>query len=191
MFSCTFRSDFGESVGKKNVRKKARFLKDEDVNGIKLVYGPFVQKLKIKLREMRGYYLGLKSELYISFPLSHHRPLNKKTIGHFKKRRYVVAPKPLGVHYLLYVTRSGQVLMQNATEQIFKFDRKRAPQLLPARTILEGIVVRKIVRDAATEDEAQGKLTFVIMDTILCGGKSLSHRSIRKRIAYIKVYWNV
>jgi len=82
------------------------------------------------------------------------------------------------------------VLMQNATEQIFKFDRKRAPQLLPARTILEGIVVRKIVRDVATEDEAQGKLTFVIMDAILCGGKRLSHRSIRKRIAYIKVYWN-
>jgi len=139
-------------------------MKDQDVNGIQLVDEPFVQKLKIKLREMRGYYLDLQSELYVYFPLSHHRPLSKKTIGHFKRRYHTWYHPNLSACIMCSTSLlSGQVLMQNATEQIFKLDMKHVPQLLPGylgvycSNTVSGILVQTTCKHVS-EDEQQEKI---------------------------------
>ena len=88
-----------------------------------------------------------------------------------KKKPHVVAPKPLGVRYWLYVDPQGSTFMQSSRKHAFQLNLKRAPQLIPNDTILDGIVVRKLVRDGIdpnSNQEAKGRLTFVIMDAIRC-----------------------
>ena len=105
-----------------------------------------------------------------------------------KKKAYVVAPKPLGIHYLLYVDPQGRMFMRKSTKRIFKVDPNCAPQLIPNDTILEGVVVRKIVRDDGAAQNSNGRLTFVITYAFRCQGVDLlAERSIQERISTIMV----
>ena len=98
--------------------------------------------------------------------------MNEVTINKLKKKAYVVAPKPLGIHYLLYVDPQGGMFLQRSLKRIFKVDRNCAPQLIPNDTILEGVVVRKIDRDETTQN-SNGRLTFVITYAFRCQGEDL------------------
>ena len=157
-----------------------RFLKDDDVKGIRLLQDlPTVKKLKIKLG-------NLNHGPHNSFPVNKPVPLNKR---HFLPAEiiepYVVAPKPLGIHYLLYVNQEGKMYMENETQHIFELDQDRIVQKIPNDTVLEGIVVKKIVRDGAAQSSnagAKGKLTFVIMDATRINGADLVPKNFQERI---------
>ncbi len=115
--------------------------------------------------------------------------MNEATIKKLKKKAYVVAPKPLGIHYLLYVDPQGSMFMQKSTKRIFKVDQNCTPKLIPNDTILQGIVVRKIVRDNEAARNSNGRLTFVITYAYRCQGVDLlAERSIQERISTIMVY---
>jgi len=112
---------------------------------------------------------------------------NKKKIKELKKKPYVVAPKPLGVRHLLYANPQSRMFMQNGGKKIFELDPNCVPQLIPADTILDGVVVRKlIVRDG--NQEAKGRLTFVIMNAYRCNEENLKKKSMLERISIVQVH---
>ena len=80
--------------------------------------------------------------------------------------------------------------MENETQHIFVVDPDFAPRLIPKDTVLDGIVVRKIVRDGAAQSrsaEAKGKLSFVIMDATRVNGLDLTQKNIKDRISVVQV----
>ncbi len=79
------------------------------------------------------------------------------------------------------------MFMQNGGKKIFELDPNCVPRLIPADTILDGVVVRKlIVRDG--NQEAKGRLTFVIMNAYRCNGENLKKKSMLERISVVQVY---
>ncbi len=79
--------------------------------------------------------------------------------------------------------------MQNGTQNMFKLTQSNCFQLIPAGTVLDGIVVRKIVRGkTARNRNILGKPTFVIMDATRVNGKDVTRKSILDRISIVQVY---
>ncbi len=112
---------------------------------------------------------------------------------------YVVAPKPTGPRFFLYVDPSGDIFLENMTQHIFRVDEDHAIKMESfdgrpiTDTVLDGIITREKSNgpDASCEgngeDGTTRKLTFVICDAIRCNGKDLTSSSILQRIAYVRV----
>ena len=127
---------------------------------------------------------GPREQFPVNWPVS----LNRDNINQLETDGpFVVAPKPLGIRYLLYVDSDGVMFMQNNTQHIFKVDQDLAPRLIPNDTILDGIVVKKLVRGESSNDEGNGKLSFVIMDATRFDGEQLTQKSILERISAVQV----
>jgi len=105
-------------------------------------------------------------------------------IPKLKKKPYLVSPRPEGVRYLLYIDSTGEMIMENRAQYIFKVAKDGAPRLIPKDTVLDGVVTRKTVRDGAIQ---KGKLTFVIMDSTRVKGINLTDKGIQERIATVQV----
>ena len=117
----------------------------------------------------------------------------------FSLNKNIVAPKPEGTRYLLYVDSYGDIYLENQTQNFFRVSQDREIQLLLPDTVLDGYFVHPIaaVSDDEAEEEAaahpgenQGRLTFLIQDATRCNGVDLSGLGIVKRIAFIKVHYN-
>ncbi len=124
--------------------------------------------------------------------------LSSKNIEFLATKPYVLAPKPKGPRFLLYVDACGQIFLENMTQNIFCVDEDHAVKMAsfggrPINdTILDGILTReKLNSDDCCADsdlEAAGKLTFVIQDAIRCNGENLTSLNIFQRIAFVEVY---
>ncbi len=160
-----------------------QFLGDEHIDGISLVENPFTAtKIRARLRVF-----ARTPPRVWGFLVNCHFPLSIENIDELKAEPYVVSPKPEGVRCLLYIDAKGEMFLQNKKLNIFQLDRNRAPQLMPVDTVLDGIVVRKILRDENNR-EAAGKLTFLIIDAIRCKGVDLTQQNIQERISKVQVY---
>ncbi len=112
---------------------------------------------------------------------------------------YVVAPKPTGSRFFLYVDPSGDIFLENMTQHIFRVDQDHAIEMQSfdgrpiIDTLLDGILTREKLDAADASCEGNGedgttrKLTFVICDAMRCNGKDLTKSSILQRIAYVRV----
>ena len=161
-----------------------KFLQEENVEGISLCQNVnFVRDIQIRLGVFNE---GSRQEFPVNWPISLNRNnLHKlKTDGPF-----VVAPKPVGIRYLLYVDSDGMMFMQNNTQHVFKIDQGLiAPKLIPKDTILDGIVVKKLVRGKSSNRNGDGtKLNFVIMDATRVDGVQLTQKTILERISAVQV----
>ncbi len=169
-----------------------RFLKDEDVEGIRLYESNGTVDMVYKLKcEIGNRCYGNSKQ----FPGNTPVPLLEKKRGichlaHPFNEPYVMSPKPLGVRYLLYADKHGDMFMENENQHIFKLDRGRTPQLIPKETVLDGVVARKLERDGGAlnnSGEAQGKLTFVIMDATLVGSEDVAMMPLENRMKCVQV----
>jgi len=103
---------------------------------------------------------------------------------------YAFAPKPLGTRYLLYSDKRGNMFMENEAQQIFELNEDRAPKLIPEKTVLDGILTRKCARggnERSNNGEAQGRLTFVIMDATLVRESEVFRFELEERMQHVKV----
>ncbi len=180
-----FRKYQGDFAG---IDPLATFLEKENVHGISLVKNfTFVRDVQIRLGAFNH---GPGNRFPVNWPVS----LNKKTMIHLKNAGpVVVAPKPLGIRYLLYVDPKGKMFMENNSQHVFSVDSDRAPRLIPKDTILDGIMVKKIVRNGAAQNhnqETNGELSFVIMDATRVNGVDLTQNNIQDRISVVQVYRN-
>lgn len=131
------------------------------------------------------------------FPATSPISLHKDNMKQLKTEQFVAAPKPEGIRYLLYVDPDGRMFLeQDKTQHVFIVDPDRAPQAIPRDTILDGIVVKKIVRagEAASNSnsaDVEGKVTFVIMDATRVNGVDLIPMTILDRISFVMVNLNM
>ena len=162
---------------------------NEDVEGVHLVNDfDLVREMQVRLGKFAK---GPTDFFPAMWPVS----LSTKNIHSLASKPYVVAPKPSGPRFLLYVDPSGDVFLENMTQHIFRVDEDHAIkiQMFNGRpitdTVLDGIITReKLLGDASCYGkEATRKLTFVIRDAIRCNGKDLTDLNILQRIAFIKV----
>jgi hypothetical protein len=122
------------------------------------------------------------------FPAIWPVDLSTGNIPSLESKPYVVTPKPFGTRYLLYVDPSGEMLLENLTQHIFRIDDDHAIKMISSDgqpitdVILDGVVTR-----VSEKHPDAGRLTFVIMDAILCRGVGLTQMGISQRIVYIKV----
>ena len=88
--------------------------------------------------------------------------------------------------YMLLISPDEQ---KNNTQHVFKIDQGLiAPKLIPKDTILDGIVVKKLVRGKSSNRNGDGtKLNFVIMDATRVDGVRLTQKSILDRISAVQV----
>ncbi len=107
-----------------------------------------------------------------------------------KSPSYVMAAKPTGSRYLLYVDSSGQIFLENMSQHVFRVDNDLAVQMVTPDTVLDGTLTRKklahSVRNQGPEGTG-GKLTFVIQDAIRCSGVDLRESNVVERIAFVNV----
>ena len=127
---------------------------------------------------------GPRDQFPVNWPVS----LNRNNIDKLKTAGpFVVSPKPLGIRALLYVNPDGMIFFENNTQHVFKVDPDLSPKL-PKDTILDGIIVKKLVRGEGSNDgNGDGKLSFVIMDATRVDGVQLSQKSIQERISAVEV----
>ena len=156
------------------------FLENEDVEGIRLLHTnedkKVIHDVKVEL-SFSNHGPGL-------FPGNHTIPFNMRYKINLQMEPHFIAAKPLGKRYLLFTHPDGKICLVNETEDIFVLDQDHTPQKIPINTILDGIVVRKIVRDGAA---SEGKLTFVIIDSTCVNGINLTKKSFEQRSLIIKV----
>jgi len=161
-----------------------QFLGDEHIDGISLVENPFTAtKVRARLRV----FAHTPPRVW-GFLVNCHFPLSIENIDELNAEPYIVSPKPEGVRCLLYIDTKGEIFIENKKLNIFQLDRNRAPQLMPVDTVLDGIVVRKILRDENNQ-EAVGKFTFFIIDAIRCKGVDLTQKNIQERISQVQVLY--
>jgi len=176
-----FRHYSGSCVG---IDVSVRFLREKDLEGVYLCQDlDFVKQLRARL----GFYSHGPVN---SFPVSSPITLNKNSVKQLEWEPFVVTPVPLGIRYLLYVDHEGRTFMENSTQQIFQFAKSRLFQHFPTETVLDGIVVRKMVRGDAAQNVNQnpdGKLTFLIMDATRVKGVDVTQKSIQERISIVQV----
>lgn len=123
----------------------------------------------------------------IIFPVNWPVSLDKSNIKRLETEQFVIAPKPDGPRFLLYVDSDGKTFLLNNTHRVFKLEQSHAFKRIPADTVLDGVVVvSKIVPSEAAQNA--GKPTFVIMDATLVNGKDLTQMGIRERISAVKVF---
>ena len=165
----------------------AKFLNDEDIDGVELVMDfDLVKELQ---RRLGLFAHGPTNFFAANWPVS----LSMDTIQQLKTSPYVASPKPAGIRYMLYIDADGDMLMENMSQHFFRLNEDRSIYLTVRDTVLDGIVVHRNVSDSeCTTDgsETIGKLTFVIMDAIRCNGVDLTGRNILERIAFVKVLQN-
>ena len=175
-----FRDFPGEFVG---IDFDVKFLQHEDVKGITLCHNfDFARALQIRLGVFNE---GPHNMFPVNWPVS----LNRSNMNRLKTDGpCVVAPKPVGIRYLLFVNSEGIIFMENNTQHVFKVDPDLAPKL-PKDTILDGIVVKKLVRGEGSNGNGDdGKLSYVIMDATRVDGVQLTQKSIQERISAVEVY---
>jgi len=159
----------------------AHFLENEDVEGIRLLHTiqdqNVIHDVKVKL-SISNQGPGL------FFPGNHTIPFNMRYKLNLKKEPHFIAAKPLGKRYMLFTHPNGKMYLVNETGEIFVLDQGHTLQQIPINTILNGIVVRKIVRDGVSKEE---KPTLVIMDATCVNGVNLTKKSFEERNLIVKV----
>jgi hypothetical protein len=112
---------------------------------------------------------------------------------------YVVAPKPSGPRFLLYIDSSGDIFLENMTQHIFRVDEDHAIKIETfdgrpvTDTVLDGIITSEKLNGADArceknkEEGTNRKFTFLIRDAIRCNGKDLTNYNILKRITFVRV----
>ena len=167
--------------------RDAKFLKNEDVDGITVVTDlDLVKEMQHKL----GRFADGPTDF---FPAAWAVSLNQKNFDLLSFAPYVVTPKPDGTRYLLYVDSVGDVYLENQTQNFFKMSENRTVQLLSSDrrvlkdTILDGYFVRRICSTGSEGPDQLGRLTFIIQDAIRCNGTDLTKRGILQRIDTIEV----
>lgn len=161
-----------------------KFVENEDVDGIHLLTD-FDKCTEIHIR--LGNYA--KGPTYF-FPVMWPSTLSTNNLVCLESKPYVVAPKPSGPRFLLYVDESGTIFMENNTQHVFRVDDNHHIKISSfdgrpiINTVLDGIVTREKTRDGV---ENKGRLTFVIQDAIRCGGTDLTSKNILQRIAFVQV----
>lgn len=157
------------------------FLENEDVEGFRLLHSiqdkNVIHDVKVKLG-VSNHSPGL------FFPGNRTVPFDMRYKINLQMEAHVIVPKPLGKRYLLFAHPDGKMYFENEKGEIFVLDQDRTPQLISINTVLDGIVVRKIVRDGTA---TEGKLTFVIMDATCVNGVDLTKKSFEERSLVIKV----
>jgi hypothetical protein len=160
----------------------ATFFNGEQVEGIELVTNfEQVRELHVRLGE---YAKGPKNFFPAMWPVK----LSKEKLKLLETEKHFVIPKPTGTRYLLYVDPSGQMFLENMTQNVFRIDGDHLIDLISSDgqsvtdTVLDGVVTR--VSEAHPD---AGRLTFVIMDATLCRGVQLTQMNISQRIAYVRV----
>ena len=169
------------------VDRDAKFLKDEDVDGIAVV-------TDLDLVKEMQHKIGRFADRPIDFfPAAWAVSLNQKNFDLLSFAPYVVTPKPDGTLYLLYVDSVGDVYLENQTQNFFKMSENRTVQLLSSDrqvlkdTLLDGYFVRRICSTGSEGPDQLGRLTFIIQDAIRCNGTDLTKRGILQRIDTIEV----
>ena len=160
-----------------------KFLQEENVKGISLCQNVnFVRDMHVRLGVFNE---GPREQFPVNWPIS----LNRNNMQKLKTDGpFVVAPKPVGIRYLLYVDSDGMMFMENNTQHVFKVDPDLAPKVIPKDTILDGIVVKKLVRGKGSKRNVDGaKLNFVIMDATRVDGDQLTQKGILDRISAVQV----
>lgn len=161
------------------------FLEDEDVEGIS-----FLQNVDWRQKLLRK---CCSKTFQRHSPLSLHcHQIKKEFATILGLTPHVVAPKPIGIRYLLNVNLRGRMfMMQSSTQHFFQVDLNYIPHLIPTNTILDGILVRRIVGDFAAHNinnpMANGRLTYVIMDAIRCHGVNLTRKTLQERMSTVEV----
>ena len=172
----------------------SQYERDIDIDGISPVEDSYlITQLKMRIARFAHAQPNVGG-LPVNWPFQ----LSRANIHHLEAEPYVVSPKPFGMRYLIYIDCEGKMFLVNNSRRLpmrntFKLDQDRALQLIPADTVLDGFLSRKILRDGAHEnsqDWSKGKLTFIIMDAIRCKGVDLTQKSIQERITAIQVNYN-
>jgi len=161
------------------------FLLGEHIDGISLEEDfEVVQELRVRLGRSNH---GPLDFFPVNWPVSS----NSLIIKQLEKEPFVVAPKPNGVRFLLYINSEGKMIMENMAQHFFKVDQDRALQVTATDTVLDGILTRKIISDGSpclnNNQEEKGKLTFVVMDATRCRGVDLTRKNILERISAVQV----
>ena len=160
-----------------------RFLSDEDIVGIHFVQDSNLGKT---LQKRLGLFNHMPKNL---FPVNWAISLKRSHLKSLETEQFVVTPKPTGIRCLFFADSEGVQYMQNGTQNMFKLTQSNVFQLIPAGTVLDGIVVRKIVRRKTAQNRNQlEKPTFVIMDATRVNGKDVTRKSILDRISIVQVY---
>ena len=166
---------------------------NEDVEGIHLVMDfDLVRELQIRLGKFISN--GPRDFFPAMWPVS----LSTDNVHLLASMPYVVAPKPTGPRFLLYIDPSGDMFLENMTQHIFRVDEDHALNIQSfsrrpvTDTVLDGIITREKVNEDSSSDTGKGeestrKLTFVIQDAIRCNGKDLTTSNILQRIAFVRV----
>lgn len=152
---------------------------DEDVDGVSLVTDyDLIKRMQLELNKCTSLGGGF---LPGNWPVS----LSQDNITQLASNSYVVAPKPHGSRYFLYVDSVGDVYMENMKQNFFRLDSDRAVKLLSndgkvlVDTILDGYIVRS---------STGGRLTFYIHDAIRCFGVDLTTGDVIERIDIVQVH---
>jgi len=161
------------------------FLLGEHIDGISLEKDfEVVKELRVRLGRFNH-------GPFDFFPVNWPVASDSRVIKQLEKEPFVVAPKPNGVRFLLYVDSEGKMMMENMAQHFFKVDQDHAPQMTATDTVLDGILTRRFIRDGSprvnNNQEEKGKLTFVVMDATRCRGIDLTKMNILERISAVKV----
>ena len=149
----------------------------------------YVKNIKFLLNQIT------KRELVHSFPVNWPDIMNQsniKLLSAIPSKHYVVAPKPNGVRYLLYIDSFGQIFLENSAANLFSINQDRLVQLLLSNgqvlidTVLDGYLVRECDHNLPQENKGS-RLVFVITDAIRCNGIKLYNLGIVERMSYIYV----
>ncbi|KAI9556338.1 hypothetical protein GHT06_018912 [Daphnia sinensis] len=166
-----------------------KFYDGQDVEGIHLLTD-FDQVRQLQVR-LGCYSKGPQDFFPVNWPVA----LSADNIDKLTSGPYVVAPKPKGPRFLLYVDLSGEVFLENMTQHIFRVDEDHAVKMDSSDgrpvtdTVLDGHFCKaKRNRDDNCNggEEGQEKLTFLIRDAIRCKGKDLTKMNIVERIGFVK-----
>ncbi len=153
-----------------------------------------VRELQVRLGKFIS--TGPKDFFAAMWPVS----LSTENVHSLAMSSYVVAPKPTGPRFFLYIDPSGDIFLENMTQHFFRVDEDHAINIQSfdgrpiTDTVLDGIFTReKLNGDSICEDNLKEeggnprKLTFVIQDAIRCNGKDLTQSNIVQRIAFVRV----
>lgn len=128
------------------------------------------------------------------FPVNWPVALSTENISNLTSGNYVVAPKPTGPRFLLYVDSSSEMFLENMTQHIFRVDEDHAVKMVSfdglsiTDTVLDGAFCKAKRNDNCSGGEdSPEKLTFVIRDAIRCKGLDLTDMNIVERIGFVKV----
>ena len=151
----------------------ATLLDDEQIDGVHLLRKfDLVSQMQVPV------------DPYIHGPISfftvmQYGPLTSKNASQlFSSIKYVMAPKPVGQRYLLYVDSSGQIFLENMTQHVFRVGNDRTVKMLSpdGQPITDTVLDGTLTREKQGPDDTGGKLTFVIQDALRCSGQDVRER---------------